>query len=131
MDWLRRPSTSGKRIDMSESPSEWTAELPSSLTQELILGVKDQIEKDFGLMGFTFTEPLPLDLESLLPELTECIAQLQQNHHGTWMKVVYRVDLTEKQYKFVQRMGGNTPENMAKAVVLREFQKVYTRKHFS
>jgi hypothetical protein len=47
------------------------------------------------------------------------------------MKVVYRVDLTEKQYKFVQRMGGNTPENMAKAVVLREFQKVYTRKHLS
>jgi hypothetical protein len=47
------------------------------------------------------------------------------------MKVVYRVDLTEKQYKFVQRMGGSTPENMAKAVVLREFQKVYTRKHFS
>ncbi|MEY3780158.1 MAG: hypothetical protein RLZZ510_141 [Bacteroidota bacterium] len=116
---------------MSVSPSEWTAELPSSLTQELILGVKDQIEKDFGLMGFTFTESLPLNLETLLPELTECIAQLQQNHHGTWMKVVYRVDLTEKQYKFVQRMGGNTPENMAKAVILREFQKVYTRKHFS
>ncbi|MBM3438934.1 MAG: hypothetical protein ACKOXR_00060 [Bacteroidota bacterium] len=116
---------------MSDSPNTWTAELPSSLTQELILGVKDQIEKDFGLMGFTFSVALPLNLEALLPELTECIAQLQQHHHGTWMKVVYRVDLTEKQYKFVQRMGGNTPENMAKAVVLREFQKVYTRKHFS
>ena len=116
---------------MSESPSTWMADLPSSLTQELILGVKDQIEKDFGLMGFTFSESMPLNLEALLPELTDCITQLQQHHHGTWMKVVYRVDLTEKQYKFVQRMGGNTPENMAKAVILREFQKVYTRKHFS
>jgi hypothetical protein len=116
---------------MSELPGEWTSELPSSLTQELILGVKDQIEKDFGLMGFTFSESMPLNLEGLLPELTDCITQLQQHHHSTWMKVVYRVDLTEKQYKFVQRMGGNTPENMAKAVILREFQKVYTRKHFS
>lgn len=116
---------------MSDAPNTWMADLPSSLTQELILGVKDQIEKDFGLMGFTFSETKPLNLEALLPELTDCIAQLQQHHHGTWMKVVYRVDLTEKQYKFVQRMGGNTPENMAKAVVLREFQKVYTRKHCS
>ncbi len=116
---------------MSDAPNTWMADLPSSLTQELIFGVKDQIEKDFGLMGFTFSEATPLNLEALLPELTDCIAQLQQHHHGTWMKVVYRVDLTEKQYKFVQRMGGNTPENMAKAVVLREFQKVYTRKHFS
>jgi hypothetical protein len=116
---------------MSESPAEWTAELPSGLTHALILEVMEQIEKDFGLMGFTFTTTNPLNLESLLPELTECVAQLQQHHHGTWMKVVYRVDLTEKQYKFVQRMGGNTPENMAKAVILREFQKVYTRKHFS
>ena len=116
---------------MSDAPNTWMADLPSSLTQELILGVKDQIEKDFGLMGFTFSETTPLNLEALLPELTDCIAQLQQHHHGTWMKVVYRVDLTEKQYKFVQRMGGHTPENMAKAVVLREFQKVYTRKHFS
>jgi hypothetical protein len=116
---------------MDELQNALQAELPSSLTQELILGVKDQIEKDFGLMGFTFGLDTPLNLEDLLPELTACITQLQQHHHGTWMKVVYRVDLTEKQYKFVQRMGGSTPENMAKAVVLREFQKVYTRKHFS
>jgi hypothetical protein len=47
------------------------------------------------------------------------------------MKIVYRVDLTEKQYKFVQNLGGSTPLNMAKAVVLREFQKVKNRLIYS
>ena len=65
----------------------------------------------------------------MIAELLACIETLQTQHHSTWMKVVYRVDLTEKQYSFVQSMGGNTPENMSKAVLLREFQKVYTRKH--
>lgn len=116
---------------MSDLSHGWTAELPVTETQEMVMDVKNQIEKDFGLMGFEFSETCYPLLESLLLELTNCIATLQSQHHGTWMKVVFRVDLTEKQYKFVQRMGGNTPENMAKAVVLREFQKVYTRKHLS
>ena len=116
---------------MLNPSNEWTAELPATESQEMTMAVRDQIEKDFGLMGFTFSQSSYPTLESILEELTQCIATLQTQHHSTWMKVVYRVDLTEKQYKFVQRMGGNTPENMAKAVVLREFQKVYTRKHIS
>lgn len=116
---------------MADLNIDWMAEMPTTQTQEYIAAVKDQVEKDFGLMGFAFALNDYPTLESLLDELTNCIAVLQFKHHNTWMKVVYRVDLTEKQYKFVHQMGGNTPENMAKAVVLREFQKVYTRKHLS
>ena len=67
----------------------------------------------------------------LIPELELAIEQLQQQNHSKWMKIVYRVDLTEKQYKFVQKMGGSTPLNMAKAVILREFQKVKNRLLYS
>lgn len=116
---------------MNELSNNWKADLPASESQELLMAVKDQIEKDFGLMGFTFGQELYPTLESMIPELHACIETLQTQHHSTWMKVVYRVDLTEKQYRFVQSMGGNTPENMTKAVLLREFQKVYTRKHIA
>jgi hypothetical protein len=67
----------------------------------------------------------------LIPELEMAIEQLQQQNHSKWMKIVYRVDLTEKQYKFFQKMGGSTPLNMAKAVILREFQKVKNRLLYS
>jgi len=95
--------------------------------QEVIL----QIEKDFGMVGFEFSNAPYLKLESLLSELESIIANLQQENHSKWMKIVYRVDLTEKQYKFVQNLGGSTPLNMAKAVVLREFQKVKNRLIYS
>ena len=90
-----------------------------------------QIEKDFGMAGFEFLNAPYLKLEMLIPELESKIAQLQQENHSKWMKIVYRVDLTEKQYKFVQNLGGSTPLNMAKAVVLREFQKVKNRLIYS
>lgn len=109
----------------------WANELPVSESQDWVIEVKNQIEKDFGLCGFIFDSESYETLESLLPELTNQIEIMQQKQHGLWMKIVYRVDLTEKQYRFVQKMGGSTPENMSKAVVLREFQKVYTRKKFS
>ncbi len=98
---------------------------------KVIQEVISQIEKDFGMVGFEFSNAPYLKLESLLPELESIIANLQQENHSKWMKIVYRVDLTEKQYKFVQNLGGSTPLNMAKAVVLREFQKVKNRLIYS
>ena len=99
--------------------------------QQIIQEVIDQIEKDFGILGFTFENHPYSKIEQLLPELHDCIEKAQNEQHGKWMKVVYRVDLTEKQYRFVQNLGGSTPANMAKAVILREFQKVQNRKFYS
>ena len=94
---------------------------------KLIQEVISQIEKDFGMASFEFINAPYLKLEMLIPELEFKIAHLQKENHSKWMKIVYRVDLTEKQYKFVQNLGGSTPLNMAKAVILREFQKVKNR----
>jgi len=92
--------------------------------------VRAQIEKDFGLSGFEFSSEL-VSWEALLEELSAGIASIRIRNAGTWMKIVYRVDLTEKQYRFVKTLGGDSDENLAKAVVLREFQKIITRERYS
>lgn len=45
------------------------------------------------------------------------------------MRAVNRVDLSENQYRKVKSMPGNFCENLAKAAVLRAFQKVHMRKN--
>lgn len=92
--------------------------------------VKAQIEKDFGLAGFEFSADL-FSWDALLAELSAGIANIRSRNAGNWMKIVYRVDLTEKQYRFVKALGGDSDENLAKAVVLREFQKIITRERYS
>jgi hypothetical protein len=91
--------------------------------------MKQQIEKDFGLAGFLFSEDIS-SWEALLDELAQAIKILRGRNDGTWMKVVFRVDFTEKQYRFVKELGGDSDENLAKAVILREFQKIITREQY-
>lgn len=100
-------------------------------TQELIEEVAFQIEKDFGMAGFAFENRPYLRLEDLLPELILGIDRIRTERSHLWMKIIFRVDLTEKQYKFAKGLHGEPAENLAKAVVLRELQKVYTRKKLS
>lgn len=92
--------------------------------------VKTQIEKDFALSRFEFSPEL-ISWDALLAELSAGIANIRSRNAGTWMKIVYRVDLTEKQYRFVKDLGGDSDDNLAKAVVLREFQKIITRERYS
>jgi hypothetical protein len=102
-----------------------------SLTHESarLESVKFQIEKDFGLSGFCFSTQVH-SWEELIGELTQGIQQIRDTCPSNWMKIVYRVDLTEKQYRFIQELGGDSHENLAKAVVLREFQKIVTREQY-
>lgn len=106
--------------------------LPHDATPEVLMETKKQIEKDLGLTGFEYESvDQPIDLPSLVPELALKIEALKNSGSGDLMKVVYRVDLTEKQYKKVSLMPGEWHENLAKAIVLREFQKIVIRKRFS
>ncbi|MBK8146370.1 MAG: hypothetical protein IT244_12275 [Bacteroidia bacterium] len=101
-------------------------------TPEVLLKTKEQIEKDLGLCGFQYAEvDQPTALPELVPELSEKIEFLKNSGSSDLMKIVYRVDLTEKQYKKVGLMPGLWHENLAKAIVLRAFQKVIIRKKFS
>jgi len=109
---------------------EFTEITPHDATPEILLKVKVQIEKDLALCGFTYSFEDVKDLTTLLPELQYKIEQLKENNSNDIMKIVYRVDLTERQYKKVSAMPGEWCENFAKAIVLREFQKVIIRNKF-
>lgn len=101
-------------------------------TPEILLKTRIQIEKDLGLCGFVYANvDQPSSLPELVPELSEKIEQLRNAGSSDLMKIVYRVDLTERQYKKVSAMPGLWHENLAKAIVLREFQKIIIRKKFS
>jgi len=98
--------------------------------EEFLEFVAFQVEKDFGLMGFQFKQRPYLQLESMIPELELAIERIRTQQPALWMKIVFRVDLTEKQYRFAQGLQGETSANLAKGVLLREAQKVCTRKKF-
>lgn len=102
-----------------------------SLTNELsrLEAVKHQIDKDFALSGLSLSENTPT-WPKLIEELSSIISVIRSRNDGSWMKIVYRVDLTEKQYRFVKSLGGDSDENLAKAVILREFQKIITRERY-
>ena len=76
---------------MEEITNSWTADLPSSESQEILMAVKDQIEKDFGIAGFTFSGDEYTELASLLPELLNEVTKLRTTRNSDWMKVVFRV----------------------------------------
>ncbi len=100
-------------------------------TEEILLKVKLQIEKDLSFCGFLYSLDSVKDLSSLLPELLEKIKELSRHGAGDIMKIVNRVDLTEKQYRTVNIMEGEWASNLAKGIVLREFQKIILRNRYS
>lgn len=98
---------------------------------DMVQGTRIQLEKDTGIADFSFTEENYNDLPALVHELMAFYEHLEQSNPAALMRVVNRVDLSEQQYRKVKSMPGNFCENLAKASVLRAFQKVLIRKKYS
>lgn len=98
---------------------------------DILLATKTQLEKDVGIADFTFKEVTYPDLPAMVAELHAFMNDLQQKNPAALMRVVNRIDLSETQYRKVKSMPGDFTENLAKASVLRAFQKVVIRKKLS
>jgi hypothetical protein len=98
---------------------------------DILKATKEQLEKDVGIADFTFQEETYDDLPSMVSELQIFMEDLQQKNPAALMRVVNRIDLSESQYIKVKTMPGDFTENLAKASVLRAFQKVVLRKKLS
>lgn len=96
--------------------------------QSLMDAVQFQIEKDLSLIGFEFQKAQYPHLAAMLPELVLAIEKAQQERPGLLLKAVVRVDLSQSQWQKARNMKGELAENQAKAILLRCFQKVYSRK---
>ncbi|MFZ9754973.1 MAG: hypothetical protein ACO3DK_02940 [Bacteroidia bacterium] len=96
-------------------------------SQSLIDAVQFQVEKDLALIGFEFQQTHYPHLAAMLPELSQALEQAGQEKPDRLLKAVVRVDLNSNQWKKAQNMPGLRADNQAKAILLRCFQKVYSR----
>ena len=98
---------------------------------EMLRETVEQLTKDLGIAGFSFTNQSFDNLPAVAMEIAAFFETLEQSNPAALMRAVNRVDLSENQYRKVKSMPGNFCENLAKAAVLRAFQKVHMRKKFS
>lgn len=100
-------------------------------TADMLQGTRDQLAKDLSIADFTFPEKEYHDLPSIVHEVAAFFELLQTQNPAALMRAVNRVDLSESQYRKVKSMPGDFCQNLAKAAVLRAFQKVIIRKKYS
>lgn len=101
---------------------------PETNEEGLLESTLIQLNKDLGISGI-YLEISPLiSLQQIAECLLPHINSILINKPGMVMKIIYRIDLTEKQFKKVQLMKGDYPLNLSKAIVLRAFQKIILRK---
>lgn len=93
---------------------------------ELIRLLKEQVERD--LMKTGEQQELSLQLSNWFEELGEILHKLEQT--GQLDQFLYTVDLPENWSKEI-RSTLNPFEELAEAVLQREWQKVYLRKMYS
>ncbi len=98
---------------------------------EMLQATMAQLEKDVGIADFSFAKEQYHNLPDMVAELYGFFQQLQEQQPASLMRVVNRIDLSETQYRKVKAMPGEFTENLAKAAVLRAFQKVLLRKKWS
>lgn len=102
-----------------------------SPSADMLQGTREQLAKDLSIADFEFAEVNYPDLPSMVREVQAFFEKLQQQNPAALMRAVNRVDLSESQYRKVKSMPGDFCENLAKAAVLRAFQKVVIRRKFS
>ncbi len=102
---------------------------------EIIRLTADQVIKDFDIFGheikFSGNEFTAYD--ELKNQLAPLLLKLFNDQTSSFQSLLYRIDITEKTFRqLVENTGKNDfAEQLADAVIQREFQKVLTRKFFS
>jgi hypothetical protein len=102
---------------------------------EIIRLTTEQVIKDFEIFGqeikFSGNELTAYD--ELKNQLAPLLLKLYQNNSSTFQSLLYRVDISEKKFRHLleQSTNKNFSEQLAEAVIQREFQKVLTRKFFA
>ncbi len=93
--------------------------------EKYLLDTWEQILKDFKLSG---TPILKMDAPRNLDELIRFVRELWPSAQDAHLEVnlLYRIDLPEHVYA-----GLSTTSELAMAVIIREFQKVWLRQEFS
>lgn len=102
---------------------------------EIIRLTADQIIKDFEIFGYEikFSGNEFVAYQELKNQVAPLLLELFQKKTSSFQSLLYRIDINEKSFrKLINESAKNDfAEQLADAVIQREFQKVLTRKFFS
>ena len=102
---------------------------------EIIRLTADQIIKDFEIFGYEikFSGNELVAYQELKNQVAPLLLELFQKKTSSFQSLLYRIDINEKSFrKLINESAKNDfAEQLADAVIQREFQKVLTRKFFS
>lgn len=101
--------------------------------KKLITETIIQIQKDFQPYAdeLWYEGEIENAYNSILEQLASLIAVLLQKEAQAFMNILYRVDIPDKHFKRILDYAEDTSEELADAIIKREFQKVWIRLHFS
>jgi hypothetical protein len=111
--------------------------LPEKYRHDLaiIKETSDQIIRDLNVDGFEiiFSGNNLLAFDELKQQLSPIIRNLLKNDSFSFQGLLYRIDISEKDYKkaLTEKLNGDFEEKISELIIRREFQKVLTRKYFS
>ncbi|SFT67211.1 hypothetical protein SAMN05216474_1690 [Lishizhenia tianjinensis] len=94
--------------------------------------LRNQVEKDFALVGLKVDYSLCHDLEKLEKHLREDLRFFSINQPRALMQIFYSIDLNEQ--RLAQLLEGKQDQyysELSKSILLREAQKVILRIHYS
>jgi len=101
---------------------------------EIIRLTADQIIKDFGIFGheIKFSGNELTAYEELKSQIAPLLSNLNAQNLPAFQSLLYRIDISEKKFRELLNASSknNFSEQLAEAVIQREFQKVLTRKFF-
>lgn len=110
-------------------------EIPEKYQKDfaLIKATADQVEKDFMLSDFKIVlSGNHLNaFNEIKSQLLPFISRLYKESEQAFLALLYRVDISEKDYRTSINRGGYFTEEIAELIIRREFQKVLSKRYFS
>ena len=100
-------------------------------TENLLVKLIEQLNKDFQLSGVSKNYERTFTIEELNKELTETILNLIQFKYDDYLNVMYRVDVSEKDLATITNNDLVTTVNQISFLILkREFQKAWLKQNY-
>ena len=91
-----------------------------------------QLNKDFQLANIDKTIEVSLKPNELKEVLNELLLNLFTNHYDSYLNLLYRVDVSEKELRKVSnKILSEIIEEISFLILKREFQKVWLKKRYS
>lgn len=98
--------------------------------EKLIKMLVEQINKDLALAGVDDRYETKIKIEDLIKSLSLLIEKLFNGRYDSYLSLIYRVDVSEKEMIKINSRSKLIYEDLAKVILKRELQKVWFRSKF-